>query len=329
MKMGKNNKIYIGIAASVLVLASIGVGVKMSNDKKVKEEAAYKLKINNKVKDISGVFLNLDVQKDDDKKLESLKKLISEKEAYGKGNEKDKKIIDSYDKTINSIKDYFKNKNNVTLNTNKIADLNADIKVDDLKSKVDSLNSLKLSIKKQENLIYSKDELSKLNKEIEDMEKSFSDKINEISKKEAEAKAAEEEKAKKQEALAKQAPADLSSVNTTSQYQSSATSGGDGSSEGNQAGAKQSSSYQQYQNNVQNTKPAQGQASGSQPAQVVTKGNQGDGPADRERYYLQDTDTRYYFHSDGNPKDGVTYTYEGKEGEPRKDQELGGIILKK
>lgn len=186
----KNKKKLIVVGVLVAALVVGGGGLYYANElKKEEQERIYTEKINKEVSLIESTLDKVTKEKDQNKKLEELKRLIKEQEKYAKGERKDERVIKAYKTLVEKLQKDFKEANSKEMESIQSRDLEKeDIK--SLNEKIDALNKLKENTKIQSGVVYAEGELKAFNEEIDKLIKEYGDKGRELEKKEQEKKAA-------------------------------------------------------------------------------------------------------------------------------------------
>lgn len=145
----KNTYKYIILTCGAVLVLAAGFGAYKYNEH-VKYENSVKENIAS-VKTVSGKYV---AEKDDNKKFEDLKKLQKELKDYQNGNENDERVVKEYNKTINTLVKYFKDKNDKVLKDNTY-DSSKETNKDVLQEKVNNLNELVKVVEGQKDVVYS------------------------------------------------------------------------------------------------------------------------------------------------------------------------------
>ena len=135
----KKNKILLLLGTVLLLASSSFTAIAMENKE---EERIYNENIASESKDIQSDYSSFNNEKDEAKRLDYFKSMVSEYNRYKKGNEKDEKIIKIYESYITKSKELFKNENIKVLLDNTTKDLEIETK-DSLNEKINILSTLK------------------------------------------------------------------------------------------------------------------------------------------------------------------------------------------
>lgn len=188
--MLKKNKILLGLGTLVLLTSGSFTVIAMENKE---EERIYSEHIVSESKDIKNDYATFTNEKDESKKLDYFKSMISEYNSYKKGNEKDETIIKTYDNYISKSKEFFKNENDKILSENSTKDIEAETK-ESLTEKTNALNTLKEKALNLEDIVYNGDEKEQFNNKVNEILKQYEEKIKQLD--EAQAKVEAEIQAK-------------------------------------------------------------------------------------------------------------------------------------
>ncbi len=193
--MLKKNKILLLLGTVLLLASSSFTAIAMENKE---EERIYNENIASESKDIQSDYSSFNNEKDEAKRLDYFKSMVSEYSRYKKGNEKDEKIIKIYESYITKSKELFKNENIKVLLDNTTKDLEIETK-DSLNEKINILSTLKEKVLSLEGLVYFGDEKEQFNNKTNKILKRYEEKIKQLdeaqAKVEAEAQVAVEAQA--------------------------------------------------------------------------------------------------------------------------------------
>ena len=191
----KKNKILLLLGTVLLLASSSFTAIAMENKE---EERIYNENIASESKDIQSDYSSFNNEKDEAKRLDYFKSMVSEYNRYKKGNEKDEKIIKIYESYITKSKELFKNENIKVLLDNTTKDLEIETK-DSLNEKINIISTLKEKVLSLEGLVYFGDEKEQFNNKTNKILKRYEEKIKQLdeaqAKVEAEAQVAVEAQA--------------------------------------------------------------------------------------------------------------------------------------
>ena len=182
-------KVALGIGSSVVLFGVIGGGILYNHNKQVRAD-----QINSELALIRKETNAMKSQKDDQKRINDLRKLEKEFKEYSKKKEQNTKVSDYYETSISSGRQYFTNRTSRRIKNNTLTkDQLKKINQKDLQSKVDTLNNEKLFMKQNKDVVYSSDDIKMFSKDIDKLLKQYNGKMDELKKKEEEKKKKAEE----------------------------------------------------------------------------------------------------------------------------------------
>lgn len=199
-------KAALGIGSSVVLFGVIGGGILYNHNKQVRAD-----QINSELALVRKETNAMKSQKDDQKRIDDLKKLEQDFKEYSKKKEQSSKVSDYYATSISSGRQYFTNRTSRRIKNNTLTkDQLKKINQKDLQSKADALNNEKLFMKQNKGVVYSSDDIRRFGKDIDALLKQYNEKLNEMKKK------ADQDKAKKEAEAASSSAANSSSDVTQS-----------------------------------------------------------------------------------------------------------------
>ena len=199
-------KVALGIGSSVVLFGVIGGGILYNHNKQVRAD-----QINSELALVRKETNAMKSQKDDQKRIDDLKKLEQDFKEYSKKKEQSSKVSDYYATSISSGRQYFTNRTSRRIKNNTLTkEQLKKINQKDLQSKADALNNEKLFMKQNKGVVYSSDDIRRFGKDIDALLKQYNEKLNEMKKK------ADQDKAKKEVEAASSSAANSSSDVTQS-----------------------------------------------------------------------------------------------------------------
>lgn len=207
IKDNKNiKKVALGIGSSVVLFGVIGGGILYNHNKQVRAD-----QINSELALVRKETNAMKSQKNDQKRIDDLKKLEKDFKEHSKQKEQNSKVSDYYATSISSGRQYFTDRTSRRIKNNTLTkEQLKKINQKDLQSKADALNNEKLFMKQNKGVVYSSDDIRRFGKDIDALLKQYNEKLNEIKKK------ADQDKAKKEAEAASSSAANSSSDVTQS-----------------------------------------------------------------------------------------------------------------
>lgn len=241
----KVNKWYKGKKWWIMVVAIVAIAVggytykkhldKLEAERLAEIERQYNLKIDSEVAGIeSDLQVSLDLENEEEK-IEKLLNLEKELEEYKNGEENDERVVKAYQESIQSLQDYFLNKNRENFSSLKTDAEKSNSK--DLKEAEKKLNEFVNDLEKYEAIYENieEEDFEEFVKSIQEEAGKYKKKYEDLDKKaEEERKKKEtEEKARKEEEERKKVEAQTSGSSSSANNSGSSNSGssnGEGSS---------------------------------------------------------------------------------------------------
>ncbi|KAF1295623.1 hypothetical protein BAU15_03530 [Enterococcus sp. JM4C] len=180
----------IGVAVVVVIVLVVGVFGYIKYDSSQKEKV-YNAKIEKIIAKVEKESTVMSEEKDSTKKLELLKETQKALDEYKQGQEKDKAVIRSYDQSIKSTQEWFKNENDTIIKANTSEEIDKE-KQDSLQKKDQALTDVLQTIHEQKEVVYTEKEIENKADEINELKKKYEDRMKELDKKSAEEKAKKE-----------------------------------------------------------------------------------------------------------------------------------------
>ncbi|MGN9067590.1 hypothetical protein [Ligilactobacillus agilis] len=171
-------KVALGIGSSVVLFGIIAGGILYNHNKQVRAD-----QINSELALIRKETNAMKSQKNDQKRINDLRKLEKDFKEYSKKKEQNNKVSDYYEASISSGRQYFTDRTSRRIKNNTLTeDQLKKINQKDLQSKVDALNNEKSFMKQNKDVVYSSDDIKMFGKDIDKLLKQYNEKLNEMKK---------------------------------------------------------------------------------------------------------------------------------------------------
>lgn len=225
----KKKKVTVGVAtAAAAVLAVGGVGFASMNSHPAAQIAQTEAKASNNHKEqlnkVSELRKQMENEKNDQRKLDDLKKIELKYQKYEKGPDSYRKLTNAYQDAIHSGKAYFLNKTNKTIQDLTVKDVNKENDVNGLNKKIKSLQGQLKFVNDNKEAVFTEDNVKNYTKQINSLIKKYQDRVKKLDeqKKNDESKKAEQSSQAAQSSQQNQA----NGQNQSNNGQSSAVAGG-------------------------------------------------------------------------------------------------------
>ncbi|GBG93575.1 hypothetical protein LFYK43_00340 [Ligilactobacillus salitolerans] len=284
-----HKKLAVGISGAVVaVLAVGGVGFASMNSHPAAQIAQTEAKASNNHKEqlnkVSELRKQMENEKNDQRKLDDLKKIELKYQKYEKGPDSYRKLTNAYQDAIHSGKAYFLNKTNKTIQDLTVKDVNKENDVNGLNKKIKSLQGQLKFVNDNKEAVFTEDNVKNYTKQINGLIKKYQDRVKKLDeqKKNDESKKAEESKKSEQSSQAAQSSQQnqangqnqsnngqsngngQGSVNGNSSYRGNSNSGNSNSYSGRSNSSYSGNSNRNYSSNgVRSNSYSQPRKSGS------------------------------------------------------------------
>ncbi|MCI1954407.1 MAG: hypothetical protein LKJ37_05455 [Ligilactobacillus acidipiscis] len=263
----KHKKVTVGVIVAILAVGGVAFASMASHP--AAQIAQTEAKASNNHKEQLNRVLELRKQmeneKNDQRKLDDLKKIELKYQKYEKGPDSYRKLTNAYQDAIHSGKAYFLNKTNKTIQDLTVKDVNKENDVNGLNKKIKSLQGQLKFVNDNKEAVFEEDNVKNYTKQINGLIKKYQDRVKKLDeqKKNDESKKAEESKKSEQSSQAAQSSQQnqANGQNQSNNGQSSAAAGGQ--SQGNGQGSVNGNSSYRGNSNSGNSNSYSGRSNSS------------------------------------------------------------------